>query len=1173
MNEQEKLLKVYKASAGAGKTFRLAVEYIALLVKNPNEYQHILAVTFTNKATGEMKQRILSQLYGIANELESSKGYVKEIVKLLKSEGMPNCTDLLVKEQCSKALSMIVHDYSSFRIVTIDSFFQSIVRELATEMNLPANISAELNSDAALKKAIDEIIDNVSLASPEFDSMTRFIESRIEEGKTWKIDDSLNEFGKTILKESYLIHDDAIKQTISSKTNLQKYRKNIFKYRDLICDNIQKRIDLLIENGREACNSNLGKQMSKKPCKLFTNEETDWSKKDSFTDTQKGYALDASSWLTKSTKQREECTELVTSILMPTLSALIELVEQRNQLKNNVDAVTRHLYNLMIIGKIDEHLDELNKENNRFLLAETAHFLKEVINNSNLPFIYEKTGTQINHIMIDEFQDTSTLQWENFKPLLANSLDSHNSCLIVGDVKQSIYRFRNSDWKTLNNIDKEGSELFNSIMPIKHDTNHRSAPNVIRFNNSFFKRAIEIINEKYQQDHGTECEELSVAYKDVAQKPENEKDEYGYVKVQQFIHSNDEDKEEKKEKELYCILKNVKELKDKNVADEDIAILVRTRAEAVEICEYFEQHKDEVNVKIISDEAFKLDASAAINMLIFSLRALSSFNDKLHLATLAYYYQTLVLQNEQVANDLTQVFLANEETLLNDYLPKAFKDKRTELRYKSIAEIVEDVYEMFNLKQIKGQDAYMFCFHDIVESYCNDNIADIDNFLKQWDEDLHEKTIPNGNTNGIRLMTIHKSKGLEFHSVIIPFCNWKLTPKDDTILWCEPNVEPYNEMPLMPVKYSDTKKSDIFTKEHDEEELMTLVDNINVLYVGFTRAVQNLIIIACPKYKDSNNKDDKSKNKEEIDKVDDTSSKTINGEYTIDKLIVKSIEAAIIKDNDKNNENGIASENHDTQEMDAQFELTSIAKEEDGIIEFTKGEIVGHDGPNIEKKKKKEDKKVNPLTRHFEETPVEFVSNQTMAEFRQSNNSDLFISEKSNNEMAQKRANRIRLISLGNLYHNILQLINTKLDVHHAVLQMEKRGCFEQLANKNEVEDYINKLIDKVSESHPEWFSGEWKTINERAILFKQEGSEELCTKRPDKVIVKDNCAIVIDYKTAENVIRTDSDGNVKVPAENREQVELYCNLMKQMGYDNVKGYLWYLLEDVVYPIDVESLS
>lgn len=1120
MTNIDKQLKVYKASAGSGKTFRLTVEYIALLVKEPTEYQHILAVTFTNKATGEMKQRILSQLYGIANELASSQDYVDAIINLIHEEDGQLYSREEIKEKCAKALSFIIHDYSNFRIVTIDSFFQSIVRELANELGLSANINIELDADKILKKAVDEIIDNLSLQSPEYYSLVKYIESQIEDNKNWKIEQSVADFGKNLLSEKFLIHDNSVREKMTDKSQLEEFKKTILAFGKNRVEEINKKLHSHSQAALKAIDDNgIEKDLSSYPVKML---KLNWEETSKLTDTQYTYADDEEKWKKKNPKNASLRDSIITGTLLPHAASIVKLVEDKIKVENDVRASIANIYNLMIIGKIDEQMDALNKENNRFLLAETAHFLCDVINGSNLPFIYEKTGTVINHIMIDEFQDTSTLQWQNFKPLLTNSLDANQSCLIVGDVKQSIYRFRNSDWQVLNSIDKEDSDMFSYIKPIKQHTNFRSSPTIIDFNNKFFTEAIKNVNKSYEENHGHECEALTTAYKDVCQEPSDVENIYGYVKVENIApeKENKNDKIDYNALELERVFENVKSLIEAGVEQKDIAILVRKGFEAANICEYFEKRKDELDVKVVSNEAFKLEASAAVQMIIFALRAISSQQDRLHLATLAYHYQIQVLGNPEITNNSSIPFLVKHEELAKKYLPKEFYENMSEMRFKSIAEIVEDVYSMFQLSKLKNQDAYMFFFQDIVKAYSTDNLADIDSFIARWDEELHEKSIPNGASDGIQLMTIHKSKGLEFHTVIIPFCKYDLAPKDSTLLWCSPTQEPYAEMPLLPVEYSKTKKSSVFVEDHDQEELLTLVDNINVMYVGFTRPVHNLVIIT-------------------------DNGGSANG---ANKFIIDAIEGA--KANEK-------------KPLQMSVEINS----DTSLVTYEIGKIVPHKCPDIEKKTEPKDHKENPLKRDYDETSVGFVTNSSMAEFRQSNESDLFISNKLENENAQKHAEKIRLISLGNLYHNTLQLINTPKDIHKAIINMDQKGCFEQHESKEIVEDTITKLITSIEDKHPEWFSEEWKVINERAILFQDKKDGTMCMKRPDRVIVKDNKAIVIDYKTGQDAATLLSDGSISVPTNNENQVNQYCQFMRDLGYEEVEGYLWYILQDIIYKV------
>ena len=1096
-----KPLRIYKSSAGSGKTFTLAVEYIALLAINPMEYQNILAVTFTNKATAEMKQRILGTLFGIANGLEGANDYVKNILNNLHARlTMPlygeepyrstilSIDGNVLRQRANEALSNIVHDYSRFRIETIDSFFQGIVRELANELELSANLKVELDETEVLSDAIDKIIETLRENSSEFKTIVDFIEEEIRANRSWQVNETVKEFARNIFKENYLIHSEEIRKKI---TDINE----IYKYRTIINQGLEEEKLAVMEMGRrllaEYERVGMTERDGSSAIVTFMEKVGDYriteptnKIRGTFSDSIEAYTSEVGKWFKKSSKNRDVLEAKVKTTLMPMLEETFNLHAKYVRHLHSVTAIGQHLYSLMLLNQISQMVKLLNEENNRFLLSETANFLRNVINNQDIPFIYEKTGASIKHIMIDEFQDTSTLQWSNFKPLIMNSLAMDGSCLIVGDVKQSIYRFRNSDWQILNNIEKD-KDLAAYIGDIPAIYNFRSSKRVVEFNNKIFENATKLLQH--------DCPALSVAYNKLKQKTKKLGDK-GYVKVENIdYHQMDKTPppeiwekgtpKDYHEATLQRIQLSVKELMDNGVDANDITILVRVNREVPLICDYFNAHQDVLQVKVVSDDAFRLDASPAIVVIIDALRVLSAQDEALYLMTLEHHY--------------------------GKPIPPLFgKEARKELKFKALTEQVEEIYRIFQLNQFKNQDAYLLFFNDIVDHFCEENLTDLDTFLKAWDDKLCEKTIPNGASDGVRIMTIHKSKGLEFHSVIIPFYSWSITPKENVVMWCIPEEAPYNQMPLLPISVGKAKKDSIFNQDREDEELRTLVDNINVLYVAFTRAKHNLIILTGHKIGEKKADDD----------INDVQSLLI-------KALPENMEQADIE----------------------------------GVITcFRDGAIV----PTSCEKKKQER---NVMECEYEPLHVSFHSYPPPTEFKQSYESDLFITKDSLNPHTQRHTERIRLISLGNLYHHIFQHIHTLEDVPHAIQLMKSRGCFGTLLEAQEAQKKVTALIEDITPQYPEWFSDKWQVLNERAILFLENQTPN--TKRPDRVIVCDHQAIIIDYKTAQGVVKQNVDGTFVAPHENRQQIEDYKKLLRQIGYTNIRAYLWYILDELVVPV------
>ena len=1128
MEQENKCLKIYRASAGSGKTFRLAVEYITLLIVNPMEYQNILAVTFTNKATAEMKQRILSTLYGIAVGLRDTDRYIVPILKNIEGMkampqyqkesqwfGLEKIDSTVLRTRAKEALSNIIHDYSRFRVETIDSFFQGIVREIANELELSANMKIEIDETEVLSDAVDDIIDNLDEKSNEFRSIVEFIEEKIRSNCSWQVDETVKSFGRNIFKENYLIHGEDVRRRI---TNYE----SIYKYRHIIKSHLERLETALMDMSRQFFEAyEQGGYEEKGIKKSVVTFFEKGIAKDTYSNSIEKLRDSADEWLYKNSKNRDAVLHEVENVLMPIMRETFERHDAYVKHKQTVDAITQHLYNLILLNKISDTVKSLNNDANRFLLSETANFLHNVINDQNIPFIYEKTGSVIKHIMIDEFQDTSALQWENFKPLILNSLDAGGSGLIVGDVKQSIYRFRNSDWQILNNINDE-AELADKIGEIPAEYNFRSSKNVVDFNNEIFENAIKLLESR--------CSAVTTAYNGVRQIAKNAKDA-GYVKVENIdYHSIEKDclpepwdkatPADYGEATLQRIQLSVKELMDNGVDANDITILIRTNKEVPQISDYFAMHRDVIDVKVVSDEAFRLDASPAVNIIVYALRALASQDDKLHLATLAYSYQVEVLNRQDIKDDLSAIFLCDMEGI-NNYLPNKFRrSERSDLQFMALTEQIENIYQIFQLSRIENQDAYMFFFNDLAEQFCEESLTDLDTFLQAWDEKLCKKTIPNGAADGVRIMTMHKSKGLEFHSVIIPSCSWKIAPKGAEVMWCEPKEAPYNSMPLLPISVNKATDNSIFAADRENEELRTLVDNVNVLYVAFTRAKHNLVILTGNKIGETAAPDNAEEESQSTDATIDTAQSFL---------------------------------------VNAMPDCMKQTDYEGVITIYQYGEIVPKES------EKEKDKEINVMECDYAPRAVAFTSHPSMATFRQSYESDLFITSDSLNLNVQRHNRRIRLISLGNLYHNLFQLIHTVDDVPHAVNLLQSKGCFGTQLEATEAQSKVTELIEGVSAEHPEWFSAEWAVLNERSILYQMD--DALSSRRPDRVIVNGDRAIIIDYKTAQGVVTKLPDGTYTAPTENMEQVQKYVTLLQQIGYKDIHAYLWYILDEIVVSV------
>lgn len=813
-------LTVYKASAGSGKTFTLAIEYLEMLIRDISSYRRILAVTFTNKATAEMKNRILSQLYGLAHGLPSSIPYLE----VLKKRN-PDLDNEYIKKNSFDALKAIIHDYGRFRIETIDSFFQRVMKQLAHELKLSASFNIELDAVNALEEAVDTMLENLHNDNELLSVITSYIEEQMLNDKNWKIQSGIKNFARHIFDESY-----ARETSRPSYLIINQYKDILIKKKEKAQDDfknyyVQYRT-ILNSNGLDI-DSFKGKKRG--PCSYFEKiEKGKYQQKDFESNIYNEAKYEDEAWYNKTSGENIINAAKQLRILINNADKQ-RIISER--IINTVDLAIKDLNNLSLFGHISRTLLELNERHNRFLLSDTNNLLREMIGKDDPSFIYEKIGTIIEHIMIDEFQDTSSMQWENFSKLLKEGLAQNKKSLIVGDVKQSIYRWRGGDWNILNSRLKSDISPF-GINEQTLDTNRRSASNIIAFNNTLFPAIV----ASYKID------ELTKAYSDVIQKiPDSRKKDEGYVKVMQLM--GEEDKEYTNESYVNDTLKaladDVTDLISKGLPMEEICILVRTKAPMVDIARYFAENLPEVS--LVSEEAFRLDSSEAIIAIIAALRYLETKDDSVARVQIALFCNNGNIETNGI---FTNAGICPDD-FEKKYLPDEFIERYNELHSMPLYELVENLMRILNIYSRKEEQAHICFFLDELKKFMTDKSADIESFLKFWDEKLSSATIPGGSANGIRIMTIHKSKGLQAHTILIPFCDWTFIEGGfkAPLIWCKtPEGYEYQDIRILPITYKNDMENSEFSESYTNEKMQMTVDNLNLLYVALTRAENNLII-------------------------------------------------------------------------------------------------------------------------------------------------------------------------------------------------------------------------------------------------------------------------------------------------------------------------------------------
>ncbi len=840
------MLTIYSASAGTGKTHTLTGEYMTLLFKGRERHRHVLAVTFTNKATAEMKSRIVEELFQLADNRPS------DYLELLSENGKRSEAE--IRNQAKKILITILHDYSAFNISTIDHFFQHTIRAFTREIGLQGNYQIEMNEEQMMEEAVESMLSELEKSENEdlMDWLLRFTEDKIEEGGGWDIRRDIIKLGGQLFKETYKSYSGQIQKDIEQKQFLFNYRNELYKIiqstKKIAKELGEKGVLLMKQHGMQPSDFIRG---SSSPFFFFAKLVA--GEMDEPKSTFRGLVDNADGYLAKtaSVEQKQAAERIYTNGMNDLIRSAVSFFDNLTDYYT-ANEIARNFYALGILTDLSQHIAKWREDNNKMLIADTTELLHKVIDGSEIPFIYEKTGTQIEHYMIDEFQDTSGMQWSNFRPLLKDSLDNGRYNLIVGDVKQSIYRFRNSDWTLLDHQVK--SDFENQTNEKNLEVNWRSCRHIVEFNNMLFHSAPAILQHSYNEEvnqsslsaEEKECYESRIvsAYKNSDQqvaKPFAHKD--GHVSIQFLADNEEENWKEQSRKQLPHI---VEKLQDNGYELRDIAILTRTSAEGLSAAEtllaYKEAHpKSGYKYDIISEDSLTISSSLSVRWMVEMLRYLNQPDIKSYYYMAQLTYAILKRKKQISPNENDEIPTINK---LFQPFPPEIITKLKQLSNRSLYELTEGLFRLFENEFPENELVFIQAFLDMIAEYSTNETADTGRFLIWWDETgSGKKIITPDSQNAIRIMTIHKSKGLGFKVVIIPFADWKIDQKD-TILWCHPTQKPFDTMSLVPVKYSKVLKNTFFATDYFKEKLHAYMDNLNTLYVAFTRAKEELIVMA-----------------------------------------------------------------------------------------------------------------------------------------------------------------------------------------------------------------------------------------------------------------------------------------------------------------------------------------
>lgn len=835
-------LHIYRASAGSGKTFTLTRKYLEKALADPQNFSRIAALTFTNKATAEMKARIFNTLNQLARGNENQHvEYLCEKLQLTPAE-ITVRADLLRR--------YILADYKDFTVTTLDKFFQRILRSFAREINVDTSYEPELDYGKVMDEIVNQLTEELRPGMPLTDWISEYLIDKLEEGKSRDFRSVIKGLGMKIFDEDFRAIAHELENIEDTYQTLRTFKNSLYQQKNILEEQaasigtlaleIMERYDLLPEDFTGG---------SRSAFRYFRN----WASgeigdmKDSFLKLQ----CEADKWYAKSVPadKKEAIQAAYHNGLFEAVNNIIRFYAEYETIYRSLTAASKNLFVFGIFSELIKKLENYRTENNVLLLADAVDLLRNLTKLDDAPFIYEKTGTRYDTYLLDEFQDTSKFQWDCTIPLVHNTLSEGNENLLVGDPKQSIYRWRGGDRELINS--QVGKQFPNHEV---HQlvTNYRSRKNVIGFNNAVFSLLPEIIfselegefHDKNEVNEGLEL--LRCTYQDVVQQWSGKHDG-GYVNVR-FFEKNETDEEENYANEK-ALIETVKSLQDRGFKAKDIAVLVRKNAEAKLAADILQGEKwknpDTTYVfDIISDEASYLENSSALSLLIHAAQFMLNPLDAVNNSGLLFEWNTI----HPLSIPREKILAASQEPeQVRALLPSEFGGHETELLRKAPGPLFDSLVRIFGLSNHSDDFSYLATFRDLVTEFSSSNDPDLRSFLDYWHEKGRRQSVKApDDAEAIRIMTFHKCKGLEFEAVIIPFFSEKTDHGSihSVPLWVRNEHEPFNSLPYFPVDYSSKLKQTIFSENYFRERLEAVSDALNLAYVAFTRAKTELHIFA-----------------------------------------------------------------------------------------------------------------------------------------------------------------------------------------------------------------------------------------------------------------------------------------------------------------------------------------
>lgn len=1096
------MITIHKASAGSGKTFNLARQYIKLILGHKTEegnyvlnrpgarsgHRAVLAMTFTNKATEEMKSRIIHELAVLAH---CEKGWDKKSPYEETLCDDFGCSPEQLAAAAKDALYSLLYDFSRFSVSTIDSFFQTVLRAFAHEAEVSSNYALELDDETVIRASVDRMLQSLNHGKPsekthEIETwITRYMKSLIEEGRQFSlfnrsgnVHSGLIEFIAKINNDTFRDNEKRILDYLNGPKLFPEFCKVVFGSADEILRNTvrvcREAVSALntLDDAAKIVNSNVVKPL------VAWSEEGGANKKGP-SDTLCKVAEDPAKMWKAKVKDSLKSPEVQTAVGMAA-NAIIDCYTRITTL----NVIKKNLYQLGLLSELLRLIDEFRRENSTLLLSDTNSLLSRIIGSDDSPFLYEKLGVRYHHYLIDEFQDTSHSQWANMRPLMKESLAYGYDNLVIGDEKQCIYRFRNSDPSLLHNLHKESWALGNTRIQgedVSENTNWRSSSDVVLFNNVLFTS----IARQFGLDE---------VYSNVVQQVSKAHlDHHGYVLLSCFENGGDG-----KTDALAQMACEMRRQLESGYKPGDIAVLVRTAKEGETVIQYLEQLRREdptfPEFDIISDKSLLISGSDAVRNIISRLRMLSS----VEITTPDRRHSKSNREVARILNDYEKAFTSGatpdealESALANmrarsgeGDAPQEVMEDET-LHGVDLISLVESIISTHVDPELRKSDSvFITAFVDLLAKYVGEGHADIRSFLTWWDEDGHQKSIAGSSDNrALNILTAHKSKGLEFPCVHIPFGEFSTNNKGDTAWFELPHIDGIPDELLPPMMPVTITKELLFTplaEQYDEIKRQVMLDRTNLLYVAFTRAIDELIIGV------------------KITKTMREGKKSDDGIPSVARTIFDGVKGA------------------ETSGLPA--------------LKFDENLCLRIGNPTFKKEKAAE--KGSAMRPSESKRLPAYESTTTESVWKNTN-------------IDNHRLNRIEVArERGLILHELMAHIRTSADIDRAFTLLEASPDARNLtyADIKAMREIIESRVGDPRAT--KWFEGFSKVYIEREIL-----TADGRTLRIDRVVrTADGDLHVIDYKSGS-----------QDPAKYKKQVRDYMRFFRSIGYPQIQGFLYYL--------------